>query len=239
MTQFPGSAVSLKKFRTPSPVGDEFEGGLKRIQFAKNRMKHASLSPDSFFPDVIFQKFPEMTDEYKLVTSFRLFEAENLSAKEVEEAVASMKDLLIHAVIRTQENNWMLVTQVEGYYHDRDIDDVSQNDPYIKYPNKSQVSFEKCEMGKSTWYEIRFGFKKLEFIATGGITNHGHDDLKLDAFLGVAVPSHIIQDINLLWFAPKEFRGSRCVRTNVTQLQEECQPKAMVLQIGFFRRKGI
>lgn len=119
-------------------------------------MKHASLSPDSFLPDVIFAKWPQMTDKYKRVTSFRLFEADVLSADEVEATVVKMKDLLIHAVLRTQQNNWMLITQVEAYYHDRTIDDVSQNGPHIKYPTKSQVAFEKCEMGKGTWYEIRF-----------------------------------------------------------------------------------
>lgn len=116
-------------------------------------MKHASLSPDSFLPDAIFEKWPQMTDKYKRVTSFRLFEADVLSADEVE------------AVLRTQQNNWMLITQVEAYYHDRTIDDVSQNDPHIKYPTKSQVAFEKCEMGKGTWYEIRFRLQRLESIA--------------------------------------------------------------------------
>lgn len=76
-----------------------------------------------------------------------------------------MKDLLIRAVLRTQQNNWMLITQVEAYYHDRTIDDVSQNDLNIKYPTKSQVAFEKCEMGKGVWYEIRFRFQRLESIA--------------------------------------------------------------------------
>lgn len=42
-----------------------------------------------------------MADNYKLVTSFRLFEADILSAKEVEVAVARMKGLLVHAVLRT------------------------------------------------------------------------------------------------------------------------------------------
>lgn len=148
MTRLPGSAVSLKRFRTPSPVGDEFEEELKRIQFAKNRMKHASLSPESFLPDIIFEKWPEMTDKYKIVTSFRLFEADELSKDEVEAAVLKMKDLLIHAVIRTQQNHWILITQVEGYYHDCDIDDVSQIDPNYSYPTRLQAIVEKCEMAE-------------------------------------------------------------------------------------------
>lgn len=154
-------------------------------------MKHASHSPISFLPETMFRKFPALNGNYKLVTPFRLYGDESLSLEKIEEAIAAMKDLLIHAVIRSQENNWMVITQVEAYYHDQKLDGVSQNGLSYTYPSKLGVTIEKCEMGRATWYEARFRFKKLEFIATGGITNGTNGGI--NAFLGVTVPSALVK----------------------------------------------
>lgn len=51
-----------------------------------------------------------------------------------------------------------------------------------------QVKIEKCE--------ARFRYKKIEFIATGGLTNGPHNGM--DAFLEVAVPSTLVQNANFL-----------------------------------------
>lgn len=90
-----------------------------------------------------------MTRDDRRVQACRVFkDADVLSADEVEATVVKTKDLLIHAVIRTQQNNWILITQVEGYYHDRDIDDLSQIDPNYSYPTRLQATVEKCEMAE-------------------------------------------------------------------------------------------
>lgn len=64
-----------------------------------------------------------------------------------------------------------------------------------------QVNMEKREMGRGVWHELRFRYKELEVIVTVGITSGIKDDVKLNAFLGVAISSHISQETNCLRFA--------------------------------------
>lgn len=99
-------------------------------------MKHAFHSPVSFLLEILYEKFPELAEEYKLVTPSHLYENEDPSLDEVEQAITAMKNLLIHAVIRSQENNWMIVMQVEAYFHNQNHDVVSQNDPAYAYPGE-------------------------------------------------------------------------------------------------------
>ncbi|KAI9365274.1 hypothetical protein BD770DRAFT_406510 [Pilaira anomala] len=40
------------------------------------------------------------------------------SEVEVEVAISKMKELLVNSIVVSQESNWILVTQVETYYHD-------------------------------------------------------------------------------------------------------------------------
>lgn len=129
-------AERRKRFSIPSPVDEEFEKQLKRIQLARIRMKHAFHSPVSFLSEILYEKFPELAEEYKLETPSRLYENEDFSLEQVEQAITAMKNLLIHAVIRSQENNRMIVTQVEAYFHNQNHDDVSQNDPAYAYPRE-------------------------------------------------------------------------------------------------------
>lgn len=76
-----------------------------------------------------------------------------------------------------------------------------------------QVNMEKCEMGRDVWHELRFRYKELEFIVTVGITSGIKDDEKLNAFLGVAISSHISQDTNCLRIALCNFSQIvSCVR---------------------------
>ena len=90
---------------------------------------------------------------------------------------------------------------MEAYYHNHSVDDVSQINPHYNYPENLKVSMEKCEMGKGTWYELRFRFGKLEFIATGGIFCE-KDKTKIGAFLRAAAPSHLALDTSFLLFSP-------------------------------------
>ncbi|KAI9360566.1 hypothetical protein BD770DRAFT_318583, partial [Pilaira anomala] len=139
------------------------------------RMKYAVLSPAEFIPNEVFTEFPGLDSSYKV--------------------------LLVNSIVVSQEGNWILVTQVEAYYHDHSIDDVSQINRHYEYPEKLEVAMEKCEMGKGTWYELRFRYQKLEFIATGGIFCEEKDKTKIGAFLGVAVPSHLTLNTNFLLFS--------------------------------------
>lgn len=70
-------------------------------------------------------------------------------------------------------------------------------------------------MGRGTWYEIRFRYKKLEFIATRGNTN-----INFDSFLGVAVPSCIAQESA---FCTYQSARGQTLHQNALQSQEECK----------------
>lgn len=58
------------------------------------------------------------------------------------------------------EGNWLLIPQVEAYYHEKNVDDVAQNDSHYPYSDNLEVKFEKCEMGRGSWYELRFRYQK-------------------------------------------------------------------------------
>ena len=100
---------------------------------------------------------------------------------------------------------------METYYHDSSIDDVA----FVKldrFVDKLHISIQKCQEGKGAWYELRFSVGKFEVIATGGLCNSANDD-GLDAFLGVSVPAHLINDDRFILFSPcEEVCRSQCYR---------------------------
>ncbi|KAG2232419.1 hypothetical protein INT48_005722 [Thamnidium elegans] len=96
----------------------------------------------------------------------------NPSAAEIEAAVNQLKDLLIFAIVQTQNNNWIFITQVEVYYHDRRIDDVAQVDEKNDYSDILTVNMERCQEGRRLWYELCFWCQKLEIVVTGGYYNY-------------------------------------------------------------------
>lgn len=187
----------LKRVRTPSPVSSMFDDQLKKLQLLKSRMKYASSSPEDFISAEVFRLFPEVSGEYRLVTDLQLLDG-NITLESIDSAINSIKDLLVNAIILSYEGNWVLVSQVEGYYHDTQVDDVAQNDSHYAYSNRLQVDFEKCEMGRGLWYGLCFRYKKLEFIATGGIFGNNNRSKPVDAFLSFAVPPCVSQDTGLL-----------------------------------------
>jgi rare lipoprotein A (peptidoglycan hydrolase) len=166
---------------------------MEALLLFKSRMKYGSISPEDFIPAEIFQKFPQLRTQYRAVINTTPFDEDMMnstSTATVEAAVKRFKDLLIHSIVRSQQNNWIFITQVETYYHEKEIDDVAQVDQKDKYPQNLVVNMEKCQKGKGSWYELRFRCQKVEIIATGGYYNKEHDSNKLGAFLGVA--AHLI-----------------------------------------------
>ncbi|KAG1457473.1 hypothetical protein G6F56_006597 [Rhizopus delemar] len=117
----------------------------------------------------------------------------------------------MHSIIISQQNNWVLITQMETYYHDRLIDNVAFANLGI-FVDKLSIRVEKCQEGKGSWCELRFSVGKLEVIATGGIYNTPNND-GFGAFLSVAVPPHLINDDRFILFSPcKEANRSQCHR---------------------------
>lgn len=97
-----------------------------------------------------------------------------ITTNTVEDALKSCSDLLVHSIVRSQEGNWVFVTQIEAYYHEKEIDDVAQVRQGNKYPKTLVADFKEREEGKSSWCELRFRFEKL---ATGGFYNLEYDML--------------------------------------------------------------
>lgn len=62
---------------------------------------------------------PELSRDYKVVTYFK--QNQVVTKQRIDE----VKDLLIHSIIISQQNNWILITQMEISYHDRSINEVT------------------------------------------------------------------------------------------------------------------
>lgn len=73
-------------------------------------------------------------------------------------------------------------------------------------------------MGRGLWYELRFRYKKLEFIATGRIVGCNDSSKNGSAFLGVAVPSVPASNNGLVWFSPSVPAQKPFLRVHVAQL---------------------
>lgn len=125
--------VSRKRLRTPSPVVEQFDKQLKKLHFLKSRMKYASMTPQDFIPAEIFRFFPEIRGDYRLVASFK-----HIAQDSIDDVIASIKDLLLHAILVPYEGSWLLIPQVEAYYHEKEVDDVAQNDSHFPYSNISK-----------------------------------------------------------------------------------------------------
>lgn len=146
-----------------------------------------------------------------------------------------MKDLLVHAVIVSQENNLMVVTQVEAYFHEQEST-MLQNKSAYTYSVNIEFGIEECEMGSGTCFETTFRYKKLEFIATGGVTNGPYSGI--NAFLGVAVFSTLVGDTNFLWFAPTVAASSSNHIRILRNYKKKASLKKWCFKSDYFAAKG-
>lgn len=176
---------SNKRHHTSSPVPELYSERLNELILYKNRLKYTKLYPEEFIPSELFQKFDKLSPSYKAIIENNSFVNEideSSSEEEVTTLIEEFKNLLIHSVVRTRENNWVSITQVEAYYHSKKIDDVAQYNPRNKYPEFFSVDFKQRKEGKGIWYELRFRFKKLEMIATGGLYGNNNPESNLGSF---------------------------------------------------------
>lgn len=196
----------VKIIQTPSTVSNLFDKRQEALLLAKSRMKYAMISPGDFIPSEILGRFPGVQKEYKAVISSSPLSTRlptSTSEAEVEAAIKKIKDFVIHSIIKSQENNWVFIPQVEAYYHQKPLDDVAQVRSTDIYPQFLEFNLEKREEGKGSWYELFFRCQKIEVIATGGIYNHEQDnESKLGAFLDVSAPRHMAQDSSFILFSP-------------------------------------
>lgn len=189
---------SSKKHHTPSPVPELYDERLNELILYKNRLKYIKLYPEEFVPSEIFKKFDKLSCGYKAIIEKNPFN-NKLGEEEVESLIEGFKNLLIHSIVRTRENNWIFVTQVEAYYHSKKIDGVAQYNDRNKYPEVFSVEIKHCEEEKGIWHELRFRYKKLEMIATGGL--YGNNDIESN--LGALFRRHITEVMLLSLIFPE------------------------------------
>ncbi|KAI9356397.1 hypothetical protein BD770DRAFT_390152 [Pilaira anomala] len=231
---------SSKRLRTPSPVCHIADKKLEECLLHRSRLKYACLCPEDFIPAGIFQKFPQLrnnnyTAAIDTVPIFDQGTMNKVSVATMEAASQKLKDMLVHSVVQTQSNHWIFVTQVEVYYHDKEIDDVAQVDEKNEYTDTLTVKMEKRQEGRGSWYELCFWCQRFEIVATGGLCNHenGSRD-KLDAFLGVTIPSFIGKDSNPIFFSPNTpVQTVSCIRM-LRNYKKEASLKKLCFKSSFF-----
>lgn len=107
-----------------------------------------------------------------------------------------------------------------------------------RYEKQLEVNFEKCQEGRGTWYELRFTYQQLEVIATGGLFSKKTNGNKIDAFLGVAAPSHMAHDTHFVLLAPAETTAlASCSRT-LRNYQKKSSLFKWCFKSSFFKEMG-
>ncbi|GAA5808814.1 hypothetical protein MFLAVUS_002211 [Mucor flavus] len=131
------SGTSPKRIRTPSPVIRKLDKHWEEYILYRSRLKFAAVSPSDFLPMELFNKFPTLKDvHYEASIDVRAlanFDLNDNQTNVIEQATSRLRETLIHSVVTTQDNNWIFISQVEIYYHDKKVDDVAQvnkNDSY-------------------------------------------------------------------------------------------------------------
>lgn len=101
-------------------------------------------SPSDFIPNQTIDIFSETRVRYRLVSNIEYLAGQTFPPPQTNDAaVNDIQDLLINSVIMSYEGNWMLITQVEAYYHEKKTDDVAQNDSHFSFGKKLDIAFEK------------------------------------------------------------------------------------------------
>lgn len=74
--------------------------------------------------------------------------SDSTSEAQVEAAIKETKDIVFHSMSKSQANNWIFITQVEAYYHQKSLDDVAQVNNKGTYPRLLEFNMKKREEGK-------------------------------------------------------------------------------------------
>ncbi|GAA5796913.1 hypothetical protein HPULCUR_002291 [Helicostylum pulchrum] len=182
------SDTSPKRIRTPSPVIRKLDKHWEEYILYRSRLKFAAVSPSNFLPTDLFNKFPTLKDvHYEASIDVRAlanFDLNDNQTNVIEQATSRLREILIHSVVTTQDNNWIFISQAEIYYHDKKVDDVAQVDKNDSYSEELTPNIVKRQEGKSTWFELCFWCNRFEVVATGGYYNNKSKDDKLCTFLG-------------------------------------------------------
>lgn len=103
----------------------------------RSRLRFAAVSPSNFLPTNLFNRLPTLKDvHYETsidVQAFADFDLSDNQTHVIEQATSRLREITIHSVVTTQDNNWIFISQAEIYYHDKKVDDVAQVDKNDSY----------------------------------------------------------------------------------------------------------
>lgn len=141
-----------KRQRTSAPVREIIEEELAKLEALKARLCHA-YGFKFQIPEILHNVFG-IGGEYHLTTKLCTDPAQ------VVESIDEIAEKLTHSIIKTEENNWIFVTQVEVYVKERQVDDVAIVTEFDEVCPKLATIRKKATEGKGAWREIRILLEK-------------------------------------------------------------------------------
>lgn len=131
-----------------------------------------------------------------------------INSNNITSAISTIKAPLLNSIVISQQSNWILITQIEFYYKDTEIDDTAMVNKHDKYSNQLEIAMEKRQEGCRTWFELCFVYQMFEIIATGSLYSNEGDTSKFGALLDVTAPSHVAHDTNFILLSPNTTNSS-------------------------------
>lgn len=224
-----------KRIRTPSPIRKRYEAAVEQALLEKSRTVYASKEPSEFLPKHVFSLFPFLSNDYQYVDPDNFYL--NMNEETKETALKKLKELILHSFVVSDKFNCYLITQVEFYYKDQEVDDVVMIDEAQDYINCLKMNIEKFQEGKGTWYELRFTYNKSEIVVTGAL--HGNlRNSDINAFLGVSAPLSNRNDYNFLLFSPKAAGPTIAVARMLRNYKKEASMFPWCIKSVEFRNIG-
>lgn len=213
-------ALGVKKPRLLTSVQKK----IAALKLYESRITFAMLlSPSSFLHRRLFDAFKEFdVAEYQAITEREPLTIDGKAeGQENDDTIKQLQQLLIHAVVVNQNNNWIFITQIAFYHKNKAVDDVAFVTKNDEYDDKLLVKMEKQEnVGGGSWHELRITFGRYEAIVTRGFSGASIKyDCDVTPFLGVGVPSLLAQDNHFLLFSP----ATKVPTTSTTRVLRDYQ----------------
>lgn len=136
---------------------DVIDQKIKDLLLFKKRLEDATIASSKFLPKNLFQKYQQLPQHYKVINDSEPFQDTENNDKIIEQFVS----LLIHSIIITQQNNWILITQIEVYVKDKTVDDVAFVDKFDDYKHPLKIYFRKLQEGRGNWCELCISYGKI------------------------------------------------------------------------------
>lgn len=190
----------------------------------EQRLRSVSLSADTFIPQAVSKLGIPRHYRTMMVGQEGLYTKETL-----EENVRSLGSAFVESILVSNEGEYVLVTQLEVYYKDRELDDTSINNVQVsnnEHYKRPVVVVERKTAQKSAWYELKIYIANFELLVTGAVYGRSQDNL-LQCFLESSkAPTALMQQSNWIVIAPetpvrcqRDFRLLQSFRNNASTFE--------------------